>query len=100
MSGQAMHEGSSAAGHAGRQAVLQVSKAIATMWELCEDSIVGLGGDEQDREDAAVSALRQAVSQARQAYKRLDMAAKLGLNAVDKLFDRTVGVQDLDEAEE
>ncbi len=28
------------------------------------------------------------------------MAAKLGLNAVDKVFDRTAGVQDLDEEEE
>ncbi len=47
-----------------------------------------------------LSAPRQAVGQTRQAYNRLDMATKLGLNAVDKVFDRTAGVQDLDEEEE
>jgi hypothetical protein len=76
------------------------AKAIASMWESCKDAIVGLGGDERDKEEAAIGALRQAVGQARQAYKRLDMAAKLGLNAVNKVFDRTAGVQDLDEEEE
>jgi hypothetical protein len=76
------------------------AKAIAARWEACEDAIVGLGGDERNKEDTAIGVLRQAVGQARQAYKRLDMAAKLGLNAVDKVFDRTAGVQDLDEEEE
>jgi hypothetical protein len=76
------------------------AKAIASMWEACEDAIVGLGGDERGKEETAIGVLRQAVGQARQAYKRLDMAAKLGLNAVDKVFDRTAGVQDLDEEEE
>jgi hypothetical protein len=76
------------------------AKAIAAMWEACEDAIVGLGGEERGKEDAAIGVLRQAVGQARQAYNRLDMAAKLGLNAVDKVFDRTAGVQDLDEEEE
>jgi hypothetical protein len=40
------------------------------------------------------------VGQARQAYKRLDMAVTLGLNVVDKEFDRTEGVQDLDKEDE
>jgi hypothetical protein len=76
------------------------AKAIASMWEACEDAIFGLGGDERGKEETAIGVLRQAVGQARQAYKRLDMAAKLGLNAVDKVFDRTAGEQDLDEEEE
>ncbi len=40
------------------------------------------------------------VGQARQAYKRMDIAVKMGLNAVDKEFDRREGVQDLDKEEE
>jgi hypothetical protein len=37
--------------------------------------------------------------QAKKAWKKAEMALKLGLNAIDKVYDRTGDLQDLDEEE-
>jgi hypothetical protein len=76
------------------------AKAIMTKHELCEDAITGLHGVQAERKGPIVSTARQAIGQAKQAHKRLDIAAKRGLGAVEPgFFDRTAWVQDLDEEE-
>jgi hypothetical protein len=72
-----------------------------TKCELCEDANTGLYDVQAERKGPIVSTARQAIGQAKQAHKRLDMAAKRGLGAVEPgFFDRTAWVQDLDEEEQ
>ena len=78
----------------------EMGSAIGHMWETFEDVAVGLNGLEAEGKDQLLAMVRGGAAQAKQAYKRAEMAAKYGLEAVDKVFDRSADLQDLDEDEQ
>jgi len=49
--------------------------------------------------DPALAILRRGAGVCRKMYKRTEMAAKLGLDAVDRVYDRTGDLEDLDKEE-
>jgi len=77
----------------------EIGSHVATAWELFEDAVVELSRLQGDGREPVLAMLRRGAGVCKKAYKRTEMAAKLGLDAVDKVYDRTADLEDLDEEE-
>jgi len=64
------------------------------------DALVAANSLEGEENKAIQALLRQGAMQVKKAWKKAEMALKLGLNAIDdKVYDRTDDLQDLDDEE-
>jgi len=78
----------------------EMGSAIGHMWKGFEDAAVGLNALEAEGKEQLLATVRGGAARVKQAYKRAEMASKFGLEAVDKVFDRSADLQDLDEDEQ
>jgi hypothetical protein len=77
----------------------EAGKAAAADGELFEDALLAVNALDGVDKAAIQALLRRGALQAKKAWKRAEMASKLGLNAIDKVYNRVGDLQDLDEEE-
>jgi hypothetical protein len=77
----------------------EAGKAAAADGELFEDALLAVNALDGVDKAAIQALLRRGALQAKKAWKRAEMASKLGLDAIDKVYNRMGDLQDLDEEE-